>query len=72
MAFLYITEFYVPLSYSFLLSQDDGILVVPTVADPPLKLRTKKGLSSEFLDRTLALTSIASMSGCCQVNIFWL
>ncbi|PON81901.1 Amidase [Trema orientale] len=51
------------------LLKDDGILVVPTVADPPLKLHTKKWLSSEFLDRTLALTSIASMSGCCQVTV---
>ncbi|KAM6554529.1 hypothetical protein CsatB_015291 [Cannabis sativa] len=51
------------------LLKDDGILVVPTVADPPLKLGTRKGPFSEFLDRTLALTSIASMSGCCQVTI---
>ncbi|XP_048337459.2 outer envelope protein 64, mitochondrial isoform X1 [Ziziphus jujuba] len=49
--------------------KDDGILVIPTVADPPLKLGTKKGLSSEFRSRTLALTSIASMSGCCQVTL---
>ncbi|XP_024019873.1 outer envelope protein 64, mitochondrial [Morus notabilis] len=51
------------------LLKDDGILVAPTSADPPLKLRTKKGFSFEFLDRVLALTSIASMSGCCQVTI---
>ncbi|CAB4289764.1 unnamed protein product [Prunus armeniaca] len=51
------------------LLKDDGILVIPTVADPPLKLNTKKRQSSEFNDRTLALSSIASMSGCCQVTI---
>ncbi|PON55921.1 Amidase [Parasponia andersonii] len=51
------------------LLKDDGILVVPTVADPPLKLHMKKWLSSEFPDRALALTSIASMSGCCQVTV---
>lgn len=50
-----------------LLSQDDGILVVPTIADSPLKLNLKKGLSAEFLDRAFALASIATMSGCCQV-----
>jgi hypothetical protein len=48
--------------------QDDGILVVPTVADPPLKLNVKKQLAAEFHDRAFALSSIASMSGCCQVT----
>ncbi|CAL0311960.1 unnamed protein product [Lupinus luteus] len=51
------------------LLKDGGILVIPTVADSPLKLNTKKGLSSEFYDRTFALSSIASMTGCCQVTI---
>lgn len=51
------------------LLKDDGILVIPTVADPPLKLNVKKGAFSEFLDRTFALSSIASMSGCCQVSV---
>ncbi|XP_071931114.1 outer envelope protein 64, mitochondrial-like isoform X2 [Coffea arabica] len=51
------------------LLKDDGILVIPTVADPPLKLNIKKGAFSEFLDRTFALSSIASMSGCCQVSV---
>ncbi|GMY39049.1 outer envelope protein 64, mitochondrial, partial [Fagus crenata] len=51
------------------LFKEDGILVVPTVADPPLKLKTKKGLSAEFHDRIFMLSSIASMSGCCQVTI---
>lgn len=48
--------------------QEDGILVIPTVADSPLKLNTKRGLSAEFHDRAFALSSIASMSGCCQVS----
>lgn len=51
------------------LLKDDGILVIPTVADSPLKLNSKKGRSTEFHDRTYALASIASMSGCCQVTI---
>lgn len=51
------------------LLKDDGILVIPTVADPPLKLNSKKAHSTEFHDRTYALASIASMSGCCQVTI---
>ncbi|GFY90134.1 translocon at the outer membrane of chloroplasts 64-V [Actinidia rufa] len=51
------------------LLKDDGMLVVPTVADPPLKLNSKKGLSTEFQERAFALLSIASMSGCCQVTV---
>ncbi|KAH1237563.1 Outer envelope protein 64, mitochondrial [Glycine max] len=51
------------------LLKDDGILVIPTVADYPLKLNTEKGFSSEFHDRAFALSSIASISGCCQVAI---
>ncbi|KHN26750.1 Outer envelope protein 64, mitochondrial [Glycine soja] len=51
------------------LTSDDGILVIPTVADYPLKLNTEKGFSSEFHDRAFALSSIASISGCCQVAI---
>lgn len=48
--------------------QDDGILVLPTVADPPLSLDSKKCLRVEIYDRNLALLSISSMSGCCQVK----
>lgn len=51
------------------LLKEDGILVIPTVADPPLKVNSKKGLLTEFHDRAFALSSIASMSGCCQVTI---
>ncbi|KAL0357071.1 UNVERIFIED_CONTAM: Outer envelope protein 64, mitochondrial [Sesamum calycinum] len=49
--------------------EDDGILVIPTVADPPLKRNSKKGLPAEYLDRMSALLSIANMSGGCQVAI---
>ncbi|KAK0589716.1 hypothetical protein LWI29_017728 [Acer saccharum] len=51
------------------LLKDDGILVIPTTADPPLKLNTKKGHATEFHDRAYVLSSITSMSGCCQVAI---
>ncbi|CAI9104037.1 OLC1v1002645C3 [Oldenlandia corymbosa var. corymbosa] len=51
------------------LLKDDGILVIPTVADPPLKLNSNKAASIEFQDRTSALLSIASVAGCCQVSI---
>lgn len=51
------------------LLKDDGILVVPTVADTPLKLNSKKALLSEFHDRAFSLLSITTMSGCCQVTV---
>ncbi|GMH03011.1 hypothetical protein Nepgr_004850 [Nepenthes gracilis] len=51
------------------LLKDDGILVFPTTADPPLKRDMRKGLPSEFYDRALVLSSISSMSGCCQVTV---
>ncbi|RDX65242.1 Outer envelope protein 64, mitochondrial, partial [Mucuna pruriens] len=60
---------YVLTSSLLIVPQDDGILVIPTVADDPLKLNTEKGFSSEFHDRAFALSSIASISGCCQVAI---
>uniref|UniRef100_A0A803LGP1 Amidase domain-containing protein n=1 Tax=Chenopodium quinoa TaxID=63459 RepID=A0A803LGP1_CHEQI len=47
----------------------DGILVLPTIIDPPIKRNSRKGLSSEFNDRALFLSSISSMSGCCQVTV---
>nr|GFB24142.1 outer envelope protein 64, mitochondrial [Tanacetum cinerariifolium] len=50
-------------------TQDDGILVVPTVADTPIKLKSKKAMLSEFHDRAFPLLSIATMSGCCQVTV---
>ncbi|KAL3814407.1 hypothetical protein ACJIZ3_015675 [Penstemon smallii] len=50
------------------LLKDDGILVIPTVADPPLKLKSR-GLPAESRDRMHALLSIANMSGGCQVAI---
>ncbi|GAB2292008.1 hypothetical protein Dimus_026256 [Dionaea muscipula] len=51
------------------LLKDDGLLVLPTVADSPLKRDSKKSLSSEFFDRAVVLSSISSMSGCCQVTV---
>ncbi|XVF44770.1 hypothetical protein PTKIN_Ptkin02bG0150400 [Pterospermum kingtungense] len=51
------------------LLKDDGILVIPTIADPPLKLNSKKEYSTEFHDRACVLSSIASMSGGCQVSV---
>jgi tetratricopeptide (TPR) repeat protein len=49
--------------------KDDGILVLPTVADPPFKVNYKKSQHSEFNDRACTLLSIASLSACCQVTI---
>lgn len=51
--------------------KDDGILVIPTITDPPSKLSSKKGLSMEVHDRAFAMLSIASFSGCCQVLEFY-
>nr|GLL23842.1 outer envelope protein 64, mitochondrial-like [Ipomoea trifida] len=53
------------------LLKDDGILVIPTITDPPSKLPSKKGLSMEARDRAFAVLSIASISGCCQVLEFY-
>ncbi|GAB4838459.1 Outer envelope protein 64, mitochondrial [Ancistrocladus abbreviatus] len=51
------------------LLKDDGILVFPTVADPPLKRDMKRSSILEFYNRALVLSSISSMSGCCQVTV---
>ncbi|KAL2937307.1 Outer envelope protein 64 mitochondrial [Bienertia sinuspersici] len=51
------------------LLKEDGILVLPTVADLPIKRNSTKGLSAEFYDSALLLSSISSMSGCCQVTV---
>ncbi|XP_059297080.1 outer envelope protein 64, mitochondrial [Lycium ferocissimum] len=51
------------------LLKNNGILVLPTIADPPLKLKSRKGLAAEVHDRAFALLGIASMSGCCQAAI---
>ncbi|KAM1398404.1 hypothetical protein ACFX2I_015861 [Malus domestica] len=50
------------------LLKDDGVLVIPTIADPPAKLGGKEMLSEDFRNRTFGLLSIASLSGCCQVT----
>ncbi|XP_057803998.1 outer envelope protein 64, mitochondrial [Salvia miltiorrhiza] len=51
------------------LLKDDGILIIPTVCDPPFKLNSKTSLLAEFHDRTYALLGITSMSGGCQAAI---
>ncbi|KAM0936925.1 putative amidase [Dioscorea sansibarensis] len=51
------------------LTKDDGILVIPTTSDFPLKCHSKMKLLPEFEDRQSLLLSIAGMSGCCQVTI---
>ncbi|XP_058180805.1 translocon at the outer membrane of chloroplasts 64 [Rhododendron vialii] len=51
------------------LLKDDGILVIPTIPDPPLKLGSKEILSEDYLSRVFSLLSLASMSGCCQVTV---
>lgn len=51
------------------LLKDEGVLVIPTVADPPPKLGGKEILSPDYQSRALSLLSIASISGCCQVTI---
>lgn len=48
--------------------KDEGILVIPTVADPPPKLGGKEILSEDYQSRAFSLLSIASISGCCQVK----
>ncbi|CAI9113682.1 OLC1v1014331C1 [Oldenlandia corymbosa var. corymbosa] len=52
-----------------LLLKDDGILVIPTTSEPPPKAGAKEVLSEDYQLRTLTLTSLASMSGCCQVVV---
>jgi hypothetical protein len=49
--------------------QDDGILVVPTMAYLPPKLDGKEILSEEYQSSSFSLLSIASLSGCCQVKL---
>ncbi|KAK7398796.1 hypothetical protein VNO78_09969 [Psophocarpus tetragonolobus] len=51
------------------LLKDEGILVIPTVADAPPKLGGKEILSEDYQSRAFSLLSIASISGCCQVSI---
>ncbi|KAL6552476.1 Translocon at the outer membrane of chloroplasts 64 [Orobanche hederae] len=54
---------------SGILPKDDGILVIPTSLDPPAKLGAKEIFSEEYLTRASTLSSLASMSGCCQVAL---
>lgn len=51
------------------LLKDDGVLVIPTFADPPPKVGGKEISSDIYLSRLFSLLSIASLSGCCQVTV---
>jgi len=51
------------------LLKDDGILVIPTALGCPPKLNAKELSSESYNCQTLCLSSLASMSGCCQVSI---
>ncbi|KAK3146330.1 hypothetical protein QOZ80_3BG0264720 [Eleusine coracana subsp. coracana] len=51
------------------LLKDDGILVIPTALGSPPKLNAKELSSENYNSQTSCLSSIASMSGCCQVSI---
>ncbi|PAN45453.1 hypothetical protein PAHAL_9G120400 [Panicum hallii] len=51
------------------LLKDDGILVIPTTSGCPPKLNAKELSSESYNSQTLCLSSLASMSGCCQVSI---
>ncbi|KAJ1293957.1 hypothetical protein BS78_01G109600 [Paspalum vaginatum] len=51
------------------LLKDDGILVIPTALGIPPKLNAKELSSESYNAQTLYLSSLASMSGCCQVSI---
>ncbi|XP_043726262.1 amidase 1-like [Telopea speciosissima] len=51
------------------LLEEFGILAIPTVPGPPLKLQTENVTVENFGARAFSLLSIASVSGFCQVNI---
>uniref|UniRef100_A0A0E0KI15 Amidase domain-containing protein n=1 Tax=Oryza punctata TaxID=4537 RepID=A0A0E0KI15_ORYPU len=51
------------------LLKDDGILVIPTVLGCPPKLNARELSSEDYNVQTSCLTSLASMSGCCQVTV---
>ncbi|KAK0600618.1 hypothetical protein LWI29_016805 [Acer saccharum] len=48
---------------------DYGILVIPTVPDPPPKLQTDATKLESFRARAFSLLSIAGVSGFCQVSV---
>ncbi|CAM8915458.1 unnamed protein product [Rhodiola kirilowii] len=51
------------------LLKDDGILVIPTVSELPPKVGANEASTDDYQIRMYALSSIASLSGCCQVSI---
>ncbi|KAJ4956981.1 hypothetical protein NE237_013764 [Protea cynaroides] len=46
-----------------------GILAIPTIPGPPIKLQTETAALRNFRSRAFSLLSIAGVSGFCQVNI---
>lgn len=59
---------YILMLFVFWCVKDDGILVVPTMPVVPPKLGSKEITSVDYQNRASSLLSIASISGCCQVN----
>ncbi|KAF3793714.1 Outer envelope protein 64 [Nymphaea thermarum] len=55
--------------FSWFFEQDDGILVVPTIPEPPPRVNSKKSSYNQFQNRASVLMSLATLSGCCQVSI---
>ncbi|XP_043726255.1 amidase 1-like [Telopea speciosissima] len=51
------------------LLEEFGVLAIPTVPGPPLKLQTENVTLENFRARAASLLSIAGVSGFCQVNI---
>ncbi|KAH7291091.1 hypothetical protein KP509_29G000100 [Ceratopteris richardii] len=51
------------------LLMNDTLLLIPTVASPPPKLRSKSSIWADFEEKSLTLLCVVSMSGCCQVSI---
>lgn len=51
------------------LLKGDGILVIPTVFDPPPKTGAKEIRSMEYLLGACSLASLATLSGCCQATL---
>lgn len=51
------------------LLKDDGILVIPTALGCPPKLNARELSSASYKAQTSCLSSLSSMSGCCQVTV---
>ncbi|KAJ3672922.1 hypothetical protein LUZ60_006296 [Juncus effusus] len=51
------------------LLKDDGILVIPTVLGIAPKINSREINNKDFISRIFSLSSVSSLSGCCQVTI---